>query len=199
VLGAVVVPGAYDYSDSMNPWDAIARAGGASDDAILTGVEIIPGDGSPGRKMEIADVQTAIQAGTLETLPRLRAGDTVRVPRRTGGAGSGNLVYVMGAVTQPGPKSLDVTPDLLSLLVFSIPTADANLGKIQVVRRGGKGAEHLRVDARLSLQGAIEPGNIPLREGDTVYIERSTGGILARLGVLSGLIGLTTGIIALTR
>lgn len=200
VLGAVVLPGAYDYADSASPWDAIALAGGAQEDALLSAVEIIPGEGARDRKQETVDVQAAIQAGRLEFLPRIHPGDTVRVPRGAGGGGSGSYVFVFGAVAQQGAKPLDAAPDLVSVLVLSSPTPDANLDRVDIIRKNGLTVEHLRVDARRYLTSAYEPGNVPLRAGDTIYLTRSgRSSILGSIGFLSTVLGLASTIIALSR
>jgi protein involved in polysaccharide export with SLBB domain len=200
VLGAVLLPGAYDYVDSATAWDAIALSGGAQEDALLSAVEIIPGEGSADRAQVTLDVQAAIQAGNLAGLPRLRPGDTVRVPRRSGGAGAGSFVFVFGAVAQQGAKPLEQAPDLVSLLVLSSPTPDAKLHAIDIVRRTGTVSEHIRVDARSYLRSANEPGNVPLRAGDTVYLERSSrSSILSAIGVVSPVLALVSTIIALSR
>src|SRR6267378_6384400 len=62
VLGGVVRPGGYSFTEMPNVWDAIAEAGGATQDAILTAVEIIPGDPKSGRGTRAVDVAAAMQA-----------------------------------------------------------------------------------------------------------------------------------------
>ncbi|HET9952694.1 MAG TPA: polysaccharide biosynthesis/export family protein [Candidatus Eisenbacteria bacterium] len=200
VLGAVVLPGAYDYSDSSSPWDAIALAGGAQEDANLAAVEIIPGEGSHDRKQETIDVQSAILAGTLEKLPRLHPGDTVRVQRKSGAAGSGSVVYIFGAVAQQGPKPLEEAYDVASALILALPTPDANLGQVEIVRKNGNQVEHLRVDADRYLTSAYEAGNVPLRAGDTIWLKRSKprgAVLLAMVGLIAPILALATTIIAL--
>src|SRR2546426_2158629 len=56
VLGGGVRPGAYSLAGMPNVWDAMAEAGGATQDAILSAVEVIPADASSGRSTRVADV-----------------------------------------------------------------------------------------------------------------------------------------------
>jgi polysaccharide export outer membrane protein len=97
VLGAVLLPGAYNFPQPPTVWEAIAKAGGASDDANLAAVEIIsPSQIGP----TVVDVAGAIRGSTLSSLPHLRPGDTVRVPRTNEAqASAAGIVYIFGAVS----------------------------------------------------------------------------------------------------
>src|SRR6266550_1877232 len=106
VLGAVLHPGRISFAQLPNVWDAISEAGGPTEDANLSAVEIIPSDQTAGRSTQTVDVAAAIREGRVRNLERLRAGDTVRVPKGLAGSTPGatsNSVFMFGAITRPGP------------------------------------------------------------------------------------------------
>src|SRR5262245_24446385 len=135
VLGAVLLPGVYSFPRNPNVWDAINEAGGTTEDAKLSAVELIRARSGPGVPAEVIDVEAAIREGRLEALPRLGPGDTVRVPRGRGGV-AGESVYIFGAIAKPGALGLDAAPDLVSAVIRSGgPAPDADLERVEIVRK----------------------------------------------------------------
>jgi len=203
VLGSVLLPGLFNLPDNANAWSAIELAGGASDDADLESVEIIPGDVAGGRQTVKVDIAGAIREGRLDKLEKLRAGDTVRVPRKGAGAsGQAGVVYIFGSVGRQGAVPLDQAQDLLSLVVLSGgPGGDADLRHVEIVRRSDTRYSHVRVDLRDYLHTSNPSGNVPLQSGDTVYLPHRAGPnyLFRVLGIISPMIALTTSIIALSR
>lgn len=204
VLGAVLLPGPYTFRESPTPWEAINQAGGAAQDAQLSAVEIIPGEATAGRTTKTIDLAALIQEGKVDTMEKLRPGDTVRVPRaQEGAAGGQSMVYVFGAVGAQGGVPLAEAPNLVTaLLRAGGPGVEADLGKVEVVRKDGDRLLHLRVDVQSYLKSSDPSGNIALRPDDTVYLPlRRSGGrtFLSTLGIISPLIALATSIVALAR
>ena len=203
VLGSVLLPGAYSFKQDPSVWDAISEAGGASDDADLTLVEIIPATPTTDRPKATVNVAAVIQSGKYDTMPRLKPGDTVQVPRRGGAAAAdmGSIVYIMGAVTTQGAHGLSTPPDLISTVIRSSPTADADLSRIEIVRREGGRVVQMKVNARDYLSEAQPNGNPELRPGDTIYVPHQTRrfNVFSILGYVSPVIALATSIALLTR
>jgi len=205
VLGAVILPGSYPFTSPISAWEAITLAGGAEQGADLTAVEIIPQDvGLAGRTSTVVDLAAAVREGRLGSLEKLRAGDTVRVPRAgAAAAGAGAVVYVFGAVAAQGAIPLDQAPDLLTVLLRSGgPAAGANLREIEIVRRDGNRLLHLRVNLEEYLKRSSAAGNIPMRAGDTVYLTQRmprARGIFSVLGIVSPLLTLAASLIAIAR
>lgn len=200
VLGAVLIPGAYTFAQEPGVWEAISNAGGPSDDADLSAVEVIPGATSD-RPASTLDVAAAIRAGSYSSLPRLKPGDTVRVPRLGGFGGEAQVVFLLGAVSAQGPRPLTPPGDLMSVVTASAPAGDADLGKIQIVRRIGGRITQMQVDAREYLSEARQDGNPQLHAGDTIYVPRQTRRFspLSLIGIVSPIIGLVTSIVVLAR
>lgn len=187
ILGAVLLPGSFTFAKSPTVWEAISEAGGPADDADLSRVEVVSeSQVAP----TILDLATTLQGGDLGSLPRLRPGDTVRVPRREGVRGAaGDVVYVFGAVGTQGPQPLGETSDLLRAVIKSGPAGDANLQDVEIVRRSGIRVVSMRVNLRDYVGKASLLGNPELQSGDTIYLKRKdpTVGIWRIAGIALGL------------
>ncbi len=203
VLGSVLLPGPYSFRQDPTVWEAISEAGGASEEANLAAVEIIPDDATGARKRSVVDVGAAIRGGTLDALPRLKPGDTVQVPR-LGGFTTGaepNIVYVLGAVSTQGAHGLAAPNDLISTVVRCAPSPDADLAKVEIVRNEGGRVTQMKVNVREYLSQAQPNGNPELRPGDTVYVPHQTRGfgLFTIIGYVSPVIALATSIALLAR
>lgn len=199
VLGAVLLPGMYVFRELPTVWDAIAEAGGPTDDADLSTVEVFSESQA---KPTIVDV-TAGSAGDVSKLPRLRAGDTVRVPRqsRGGAMAAKDVVYVLGAVGFQGPLPLSETPDLVSAFIRSGPSQSVDFKNVEIVRRNG--LQVVRMNIRMSeyFDRGDLVGNPMLQSGDTIHFQREKGAFspLRVVGALASIVGLTASIVALAR
>lgn len=197
VLGAVLLPGMYVFRDPPTVWEAITEAGGPTDDANLAAVEIFS-ESQP--KPAVVDV-TSLAAGGLTALPRLRPGDTVRVPRLSAGAGAEKgLVYVFGAVGAQGPQPLNLAPDLVSVFIRSVPAADADFKNVEIVRKNGPQIVRMKVRMDAYFGHGDLAGNPLLQSGDTIHFHRERGFTPLRVvGAVASVVGLATSILVLTR
>lgn len=198
VLGAVLLPGIYAFAEMPTVWDAIAEAGGPLDDANLNSVEVIPGEGSQGRKTETIDIATAIRESRTEMLPRLRPGDTVRVPRGQ----NASSVLLTGAVMRPGPLPYDQAPDLVTAVVRSGGAAlDADQDQVQVIRQSGARVMRIRVNLNKYFEKGDASSNPRLEPGDTVFIPRkdSGRGFLSIVRDVGPVVALIASVVALAR
>ena len=201
VLGAVILPGVYGFAELPNVWDAIAQAGGPTDDADLGKVEIFAGDTRSGRTSSVVDVSTPVLGGHAEGLPRLRPGDTVRVPHLlTALGGAAGRVLLFGAVGRPGPLPMDQAPDLVTALSSSGgPTLDAKLSQVGIIRKNGARLIHMRVNLDAYFSKASSAGNPTLEPGDTVYFPRKAHRGYAWLGAVTSAATLASTIVLLAR
>lgn len=198
VLGAVLLPGIYAFAEMPSVWDAIAEAGGPLDDANLNAVEVIPGDAAGGRKTETIDIASAIRESRTETLPKLRPGDTVRVPRGQ----NASSVLLTGAVMRPGPLPYDQAPDLVTAVVRSGGAAvDADQDQVQVIRQAGDRVMRIRVNLNKYFEKGDTSSNPRLEPGDTVFIPRkqSRGGFLSIVRDVGPVVALVASVVALAR
>ncbi|MEA1938536.1 MAG: SLBB domain-containing protein, partial [Pseudomonadota bacterium] len=84
VLGAVRLPGRYEYSDQMTLLDVLAEAGGPATTALQDRIVVVNlSSGKGGEDARIFDLVKFAKTGDFDKLPVLRAGDTVYVPDST--------------------------------------------------------------------------------------------------------------------
>ena len=169
--------------------DAIQKAGGITQLANLRQVVLqrrMPGD-SPRYKQTQLDLLSLLFEGDQQQNPFLFDGDTIRItkasepPQEAIALASANLsphqiqVYVIGEVLRPGALPLPAnTPLVQAVMAAGGPqTWRANTGNVELVRINRNGtATRQRFKLNLS-QGASNALNPPLRDGDTLVVNRS--------------------------
>jgi polysaccharide export outer membrane protein len=201
VTGEVNSPGKLAFEAIPDLWSIINEAGGITDQADLTRVTIIRGGDEAG-VVEIANVSSAISNGTLDRLPKVRRQDTVELPRSLMGLPSSdlgratemrNVIYVVGAVTQPGAITFEENIDVMEAIALAGgPSANAELDKTKIITKDGYYAQSLQVNLeKYSMTG--KPFRYKLRKEDTILIpERRTGGIGANITTIVGVLGAVT-------
>jgi len=169
--------------------DAIQKAGGITDQADLRQVVLqrrLPGD-RPLFKRTRLNLLTLVFEGDLQQNPLLFDGDTIRVLKADEPIGEATAlssttlapttisVNVVGEVK--GPGRIDVpanTPLIQAILAAGGPlswranTADVEL--VRINRNGTATRERFKIDYS---QGASNAKNPPLRDRDTVLVNRS--------------------------
>lgn len=191
VLGRVVSPGKYAYADAVGLFDLIREAGGFAEDALRTRVKVVHRQGGEER-VEYANVEAALNNGALDTLPLVRAGDTVIVPKRNGAGGAGSDgVQVIGEVRSPAIYPLEDVDDLVGVMLLAGgPTEQANMRRVRVVRQdpgGGTMAREYNVDAFLNRGVATQ--NPQCEPGDTVYVPRRRGNLARSMRIVPLVLG----------
>jgi polysaccharide biosynthesis/export protein len=170
--------------------DAIQKAGGITQTANLREVVLqrrLPGN--PARyKQARLNLLDLVLEGNQSQNPFLFGGDTIRLteaqeaPKEALELASVNLspqvirVNVIGEVDSPGLKQLQAnTPLVQAVLAAGGPkTRRANKGNVELVRINRNGSATLeRFEIDLN-QSASNQKNPPLRDGDTVKVNRSS-------------------------
>lgn len=169
---------------------AIQKAGGITLNANLRDVRLqrrLPGDTSQLRETQL-NLVALLQNGDKRQNPFLFDGDTIVIGRAPAPApnevlelAAANLspqtinVNVVGEVKSPGRLSLRAgTPLIQAILTAGGPTAiRANRNDVELVRINRDGTATLRRYAIDYKQGVSGPRNPPLREGDSVIVNRS--------------------------
>lgn len=83
----------------------------------------------------------------------------------------GNLVYVLGKVTKPGPIVLTGPTSVLQALSVSGGLDKfADEGEIKIIRHSGQGQEILPIDYKDLISGRNMVTNIQLQAGDTLVV-----------------------------
>lgn len=168
ILGEVNKPGAYSFPADrpVTVKEVLLTAGGTTAGAALQNAKVVRSD----KIQEPVDLNKLLfNADMSQDLP-LFAGDVFYIPKR-----KEIRVYVLGLIAHPGiytgqPNTLD----LLQVLSLAVPDKfGAVLSNVKIVRGWPNNPKVLNanVDALL-YRGRIEE-NIPLQEGDVVYVPES--------------------------
>ena len=169
--------------------DAIQKAGGITQVANLRDVVLqrrLPGEDAQFKQAKL-NLLDLILKGNQTQNPYLFDGDTIRLgkaeetPEEAIELASVNLspqeikVNVIGEVENPGSFLLEAnTPLVQSVLTAGGPKAwRANKGNVELVRINRNGSATLERFAIDLSQGASNEKNPPLRDGDTVRVNRS--------------------------
>lgn len=168
----------------------IQKAGGITLNANLSDVRLrrrIPGDSQQLKEMQL-NLVALLQQGDKRQNPLLFDGDTVVIERAPSPPpdqvlelAAANLspqsifVNVVGEVKSPGRLQLRAgTPLIQAVLAAGGPVqARANRNNVELVRINRNGSATLRRYALNYSLGVSGPRNPPLRDGDTVVVNRS--------------------------
>jgi polysaccharide export outer membrane protein len=195
----------------------IQKAGGITLNANLSDVRLrrrIPGDSNQLREVEL-NLVALLQQGDKRQNPFLFDGDTLLISRApapppdevlelaaTNLSPQSIQVNVVGEVKSPGRINLRAgTPLIQGILAAGGPNQlRANRGNVELVRINRNGTATLRRYALDLSQGVSGPRNPPLRDGDSVIVNRSVlaTGADAITAVTSPLTGLVN-VLALVR
>lgn len=191
LVGEVERPGLYSVSDGGLPTvvDALQKAGGITLNANLNQVILqrrLPGE-QPRYKQASLNLLQLLRSGDQLQNPFLFDGDTISVGRAEQPipealeVAAANFspqrirVNVVGEVKAPGAVELQAsTPLIQAVMAAGGPIAwRANRGNVELLRINRNGtAVRERFSLNLSL-GASNSRNPPLRDGDTVIVNRS--------------------------
>lgn len=181
IIGQVKKPGRYEWSNEMSLLDLIAHSGGPTQYGDATQIRILQENGDLA-EASVFDLQSFINnGGSLDELPRLRAGDTVTVPELPRDPSdnrsqwtrldSDRAIYVMGSVGAPGRYAFN--PNLHFLDIISAangPTPGADIRNVRISHRNGQGSEISKVNLALYFEtgdASLLPKVVP---GDVIYV-----------------------------
>ncbi|MGD8394436.1 MAG: polysaccharide biosynthesis/export family protein [Candidatus Eiseniibacteriota bacterium] len=171
VLGEVEKPGKYASWPIPGIWDLIREAGGPTDSAYLAGVQVIRKGGSGEREILTVDVSQIWGRGLPTDLPELRPDDTINVPKKVVGQTWPDVIYVLGAVVNPGVVQKEGAIDLVGgVLIAGGPSGNADLRKVTIVRRGPGATRTIEVNMENYLLRGDEVSNPLLMPGDTITV-----------------------------
>jgi len=168
VLGEVNKPGAFTFpaDRTVTVKELLLQAGGASAMASLSSAKVIRSD----KIQEPTDLNKLIFNGDMAQDLQLYSGDVLYVPRR-----KQMRVYCLGMVGHPGVfEGQPNTLDLMQVLSLAVPHKfGAVLSNVKVVRGWPNSPKVLSANVEALLyKGRLEE-NIPLQEGDVIYVPES--------------------------
>jgi len=156
VMGAVTAPAVLAAEESMTARTAILQVGGFTSNADSASAYLLRRDQKS--KIDLG----AIVAGRLEDFA-LVGGDVLVVPDKLA-----EVVYVAGAVRQPGPQPRSWSNLLGKALAMAGSLPSADLARVQILR----GSEKLTVQADEVLHGTAE--DVRLEANDLVIVPPQT-------------------------
>lgn len=181
VMGQVMRPGRYEWSDEMSMLDILSHAGGPTRFADVSMLQILETEGSTAKPV-IFDLDKFLRdGGDLSGLPRLRAGYTIMVPELPRSPSdmrslwvrqsSDRSIYVMGSVGTPGRFAFNENLHFLDILAAADgPTASADIQSIRVSHRGEDGSRVSSVNMALYFETGDERLLPVVKPGDVIYV-----------------------------
>lgn len=181
IIGQVVRPGRYEWSDEMSLLDLLAHAGGPTRMADVSKLQVLKKDGDDARP-EIFDLDKFMnQGGSFDALPVIRAGDTVMVPELPRDPSdnkaqwvrqaSDRSIYIMGAIGSPGRYAFNENLHFLDILAAADgPRADADIQAIRVTHRGQLEARVTPLNLAMYFETGDEALLPNVKPGDVIYI-----------------------------
>lgn len=186
ITGQVLNPGKYTFEEIPDLWTLINEAGGIAEAGDLSRVLIIRG-GEQAGNVEVVNVAALVASGRAKELPRVRAGDTIEIPRTPAGLPAISLgdqreaksiFYVTGEVLTPGPKTLDPDIDVLDAISMAGgPTENADLKNVKVISKDGLQTQIMRINLKKFVESG-SPGRYMIRPEDTIILSRKSRGFL---------------------
>lgn len=197
LTGQVLSPGKRTYETIPGLWDVINEAGGITPLGDLTRVTIIRG-GEEAGKVEVVNVTKAVSEGNVDRLPRVRRQDTIEIPALPGGIPQAqigeftteakNQVYVLGAVSRPGPVQFEENADLLQILAAAGgPSPTADLKKVKIISRDGAYSQTYQINIEKYAKTG-EPIRYVVRKEDTFIVPQRTTSFL-NFGTIATIVG----------
>ena len=189
VLGEVEKPGLYPLAIFSTPVSAIQTAGGVTLNADIRRVLLRRLSGPDGsQKQTILDLAQLLQVGNQRQNPILFDGDTLIIARTENPAsdevlqlGASNLappsisVSIVGEVKTPGIITLPANTPLIEAILRAGGTRKwrANKNSIELVRLNRNGVTSREVFSYREDRDISQAFNPPLRDRDTIIVNRS--------------------------
>lgn len=166
VIGAVRQPGEKTLTKGITFTEALMMAGGPTELADTTKITIR----HQGSTDPVAVNYVSAVAGDKTANPELIAGDVVYIePKAQLG-----FYTIQGGVTNPGRYELKDRVNLSETIAIAGGIkGKAKLNKVRIVRISGGTTVTLRADVSKIMEGTAE--NIPIQNGDSIYVPATDG------------------------
>jgi len=191
VTGGVVAPGKYYFEVIPSIWQAILEAGGPLATAQLDKVAVVHSGGKQKGQIIYVNVAYALETGDTSNYPQIYPGDTIHVaavdPEGQRAIVSSPLqqsgvVYIWGAVVNPGIYNIQKDMDLLQAIVLAGgPSETAELREVRLSFRNNRQAEMVIVDLD-KYNNRSYPLPLVLNSGDVIFIPEKKQTLLSIIG-----------------
>ncbi|MBU76102.1 MULTISPECIES: SLBB domain-containing protein [unclassified Pseudoalteromonas] len=178
IIGAIMSPGRYEWSQEMDFTDLLAHAGGPTKGANINDIKIVR-NGEVTKRFDLE--QYTISGAKKHALPSLQAGDTIIVEELPVDPSdnksqwirqeSGKSIYIMGQVGSPGRYAFNTNMHFIDILAAADgPTDNADLRNIRITHRNGNTAKVSRLNLAMYFETGDETLFPHVLPGDTIYI-----------------------------
>ena len=182
VIGEVVRPGRFEWTNEMSLMDLLAHAGGPKPNADTANIKIVVKEKS-GESRAITFNLNSFTSGELSEaqLPKIKAGTTVMLPELPDDPSdnksqwvrqaSEDSIYLFGQFGAPGRYRFDAQMHFLDILAAGDgPTQNADLRNVRVSHRNGPHAKVSKLNLNLYFETGDENILPRVKPGDTIYI-----------------------------
>ena len=181
IIGAVVRPGRYEWSNEMSFFDLVANAGGPTARADINNVQVLRKEGDTNKPVVFNLEEFLAKGGALNRIPKLAAGYVINFPELQQNPGDTKAswtkqapersIYIIGAVGKPGRYAM--TPQMSFLDVLSAadgPTSNADLRNVRVSHRRTGEARVSSVNLARYFSTGDDHLLPPVRAGDLIFV-----------------------------
>lgn len=167
VLGEVTRPGHFGYQKGLGPLELLSKAGGATEDADLSGAYILR-KSADGSYCRIPADLGKLTSQDVDGFVHILAGDVLYLPR------ANRRVLILGEVNRPGTYLTEPGDTLLDLIGKAQgPTVQADLERVSLSRD-----DRTEVLDAKAMMGDVNQDNPLLVGGDIVFIPRANRQVL---------------------
>lgn len=181
IIGAIISPGRYEWSQEMDFTDLLGHAGGPTKGANINDIKIVRN----GEVTKRFDLEKYTITDGKTPLPELQAGDTVIVEELPVDPAdnksqwirqeSSKSIYIMGQVGSPGRYSFNNNMHFIDILAAADgPNGNADIRNIRITHRNETKARVSKLDLALYFETGDEtlfPNVLP---GDTIFVPEKT-------------------------
>ena len=187
IIGEVVRPGRYEWSDEMNIFDLLSHVGGPTRKADTAHLRVVR-EGPAGRsRVETFDLQRFLhEGGDMSQVPKVGPGTIVVVPPLPDDPtdnkaawiqqSAKDSIYIFGQVNAPGRYAFNASMGFLDILSAADgPGSDADLDHVRINHRLGKRVKVSTVNLARYFETGDDSLLPKVKAGDTIYIPSRSG------------------------
>ncbi len=185
VIGEVNKPGRYEWSDEMSLMDLLGEAGGPNQRSDIAHIQILQTEKDTATPRSF-DLQAFLASGgPLSQLPKIRAGNVIRIPplpespidnkAKWVQLAKEDVIYIMGQVQIPGRYAFNKNMSFLDILTAANgPTSTADLRNVRISHRGLPGSKVTQLNLAQYFATGDEKLLPKVRTGDVIFVPDRT-------------------------
>ncbi|MCW5736942.1 MAG: SLBB domain-containing protein [Enhydrobacter sp.] len=181
VMGAVVKPGRYEWSDEMSLFDLLAAAGGPTARGDIAHIDILKSENDRARPVRFNLAAFMQKGGSLASVPKIQGGNVIMIPElpidpsdnksQWTRQASDQSIYVMGQVGAPGRYAFNSNLHFLDIIsAANGPTGSADLRNVRVSHRNQAGAAVTKVNLARYFETGDESILPKVKTGDVIFV-----------------------------